>query len=240
MKYTYLLLIPLFFISCKEEAHYHDGFYKANIIDFNNIYNSHKETIKVTGNSIILSKYSFDGVFLGETVISCKQYPDKIEFQDNGFTKVLRYQDSDTSLMLNELAVFKYIGKEGDIIVTKAKSKPLIKNNNNGTITLLPDEKINPVKFVPPDIKENEEEIPIGVYASETGWFNVYQKGNNYTIKKPGIDENDEEICTGTLRKDGRIIDSAGNETSFKFKKNILYQMVNGIWIKYDDQTCGM
>ncbi|HMI79421.1 MAG TPA: hypothetical protein VK484_11550, partial [Ferruginibacter sp.] len=70
---------------------------------------------------------------------------------------------------------------------------------------------------------------------------NVYQKGNDYIIKKPGIDDGDEvEICTGTLREDGRIIDKQGNETPFKLKKQALYQMVNGLWVKYDDQTCGM
>ena len=161
MKRRFFYLIPIFLVSCSKD-NYHNGYYKARVTNPNNIFSSYYEVLKIEGDKITDTKYSIGGDLAGESIINCKQYPDKIEFEENGATKVLRFNDVDSSLKLNDYIVFKYLGNEGEISVIKTEPKPLIKVNDNGTITLLPTEKTTKIKqkvlTEPVIINESESE----------------------------------------------------------------------------------
>lgn len=84
-------------VSCESENHYHDGHYEGGI-SFIDV------TWKISGNEILINNS-----ITGTSKLSCKQYPDRIEYKEkDGTTKIL-YAQENGDLKMSDLIIFKKV-----------------------------------------------------------------------------------------------------------------------------------
>ena len=103
----------IIFASCTGN-HTLDGLYVKGL-GANNMSN---EVLKVNGNEMTDAKYSYGGKLQGETKVTCTQFPDRIEFTENGIIKIMRIIDSG-SLKLSDEAIFVRYGRFDDSFTIK-------------------------------------------------------------------------------------------------------------------------
>ena len=242
MKKIGILLLSILILSCNEDR-LHDGYYKALIVNPNNMYDLNYEVLHVNGNTLLVSKYTFSGTFAGESRVVCKQFQDRVEFEDAASTQILRYNEVDSSLKLNDYVVYKYLGNSGEIRVTKSQANPLIRENKNGTITFLPEkgrlhskEKIK----VSNDYNEEEGEVVWPDDArtfcdKDNDWKIVFKiKNGDVTFTAfPGYNNTfyqDKSKPISTVRgfmQSGKFLDSIAQELNYSIKGNLLYEKNN-------------
>ncbi len=107
-KYGFLFLTLIVFYSCNLlENHYHDGKYFTSI--------------KVFGVSFAVVNYELDGNTLtihnsrtGTTKMTCKQFKDRIEYEENNGTTAVMYVMENGDLKLNEMITLKKVTKENE------------------------------------------------------------------------------------------------------------------------------
>ncbi len=96
-KLLLFIIISFLMVSCESENHYHDGHYEGGI-SFIDV------TWKISGNEILINNS-----ITGTSKLSCKQYPDRIEYKEkDGTTKIL-YAQKNGDLKMSDLVIFKKV-----------------------------------------------------------------------------------------------------------------------------------
>jgi hypothetical protein len=223
-------ILTLLFSSCNLISnHSHDGKYKSNVFNDATLSWVHTEIIELDGNTMSVKSISIiDSSILSEFKTECTQYNDRVEFKNkNGIVQIARF-DGNGNLKYGEYT-YKIQNEDpsstqsNSVTGTEKKSAKLIKEKNNET-------------------KETSDDdlSLLGSFLEDTSinpeYYNLYKKNGILTIKNANSNQ-EEIICKGSIRKDGRIIDSNNVETIFKYKNHFLYKLKNGNWIKFVDQT---
>ena len=108
-KISFLLTVILIIFSCNSENHYHDGQYQTNIL-FAQI------NYQINGNEITI-----DNSVTGISKLSCTQYSDRIEYEeDNGTTRILTALENGDLKFSDMIILHKIIDEDGS---TKETSK---------------------------------------------------------------------------------------------------------------------
>lgn len=239
MKTLLYCLLVFLFTSCTSN-HYHDGIYKGTVYAGGSLFNTHEEVLTVKGNEILVEKYTLGGSLAEKLKVSCTQFPDRIEFKEReGVTKILTVADNG-DLQLNEAVVFHKLNPNEEVVVTKQEAKPLIRNNGDGTITLLPEKgKTQEVSST----VENESALFEGTkrFSDGDAWdYVVTIRGSNITLKLyPNISndqhsdkKNPTEVIKGYI--EGSKIITPDN--TFKIENGALYELNNeGNWNEYGE-----
>jgi len=110
-----LLFVSILITSCNSENHYHDGNYEGGIFFIN-------VTWEINGNEILINNS-----ITGTSKLQCKQYPDRIEYEEkDGTTKIL-YAQENGDLKMSDLVIFKKINSES------SNKKEISKEDNSDT-----------------------------------------------------------------------------------------------------------
>lgn len=241
MKQTFFITtLILSFLSCNLISnHTHDGQYKANVFNDATMSWVHAEIIDLDGNTMSVKSISIvDSSILSEFKTACTQYNDRIEFKNkDGILQLARF-DVDGNLKYGEYTYKLF--KDEDTTSTQIGSgegigndsatmtqAPMIKKGNDSDSKRISDDGLSLLGSFMEDTRINPE------------YYNVYKHKGILTIKNANSNQ-EEIICMGTIRNDGRIIDSNNTETNFKYKKHLLYKLKNDHWVKFVDQTDGM
>jgi len=234
MKFLSLISICLLSVSC--EKHYHDGVY---LMGFDFTESATNEIIKVQGGEIYNYRYSWDGVFSSEIKYECKQFPDQIEYVEDGLTKVMKMQNQ--SLKVADNTVFlKFADLKDTFFVNETKPKPLIRLHEK-KIKIFP-EQSNDGHIIPNSIKiknlneglsyqcvnhisaNSREPFFQGVKSFSGYGDNIYKiqiERDDILITKSANGSN--SVFKGKI-KDGRIFDVSGSESKFIYKGGALYR----------------
>lgn len=238
MKKLGVYLIVMVLLSCSGISsgnNYHDGVYCKGF----GVIGSGNEILRIVGNEIFIKKYSHQGSLESEIKLECKQFSDRIELYDNGITRIIR---ADTGyLKLNDKDIYmRFAESEEEFNIKEIASKPLVRDNKDGTMTLLGRDKT-----------DHEQQAESSFFAEERRYINEFRAweykvqitDNRITLKSyPG--QNNEyhsdkskaiDSYTGTIDNNGKINISGNQEgIEFKFVKEDLYQMnYEGEWNKY-------
>jgi len=236
MKKLPIYCLLLFIASCSSN-HYHDGKYKATIFTNANLTWVNDEEIELNGNEMHCTSFSvIDNKILREYKTTCKQFEDRIEYKDkNGMTVIMR-PDGNGNISFGE---YTYERMEGKEIIDENNSKE--EEPVESMETSVKNTKTDQKNILKPD---NGESLHIGAFIEATDYnpemFDLYLKGDIYTISKPKELGRGQTICTGTFKKNGIMVDRNGKGTGFKLIEGELYRLKNNTWVKYEDQMCGL
>jgi hypothetical protein len=131
--------------------------------------------------------------------------------------------------------VYQYLGEEGEIAVTKEKSKPVIKINDNGTITILPREKTN-ISKQPEKIEDYESKYFVG---TKSFCSNEYEDDCiEITITENGDVSYSDPTDIGSIKTKGHIngfaiFDEDDKNLFIKYKPYHLYLKRGKKWIDF-------
>ena len=235
MKKLLLYCTLLFIVSCSSN-HTHDGKYsiEENGQNYGNIIISGNEIIVKVNPELLEGRND-------ERKEKCRQYPDRIEFENDGTIIVGRFDKS------GNLDMFGYLFKK---VSDKEKTNPVVVNNkiNEKKPIKKLNDKVAPVLLSPnpqidlvSPIKTHSEESFSYDYVekvkpdiSETFFqgtknfdghiddvYTLTIKGDNIKIMAPQ-DGNNNVIFQGSI-KDGEILDNSGAPSKFVFIVPYLY-----------------
>jgi hypothetical protein len=94
-----IILTTTLLFSCSN--HYHDGTYRANVFGSNYL-DIYREDLTIDGGELTDIKRSVYDLNTISSIskVSCTQFDDRIEYEDNGYTKVIPVT-SDSTLTIN-------------------------------------------------------------------------------------------------------------------------------------------
>ena len=200
MRTILLCFIPLIMASCNGN-HNHDGKYKANVFTDASLSWVRTEQIELDGDVMYYKSTSIvDNTTLSEFKIPCNQYADRVEFKNkDGITCIARF-DQNGDLKFQEYTYKKITGNDTESSLTEKKSSK----------QLMKPERVLKSKIKEPQPKSNiNESFQVGYYVEnkevnpET--FTLYLMNEVYSIKTINTEDSEEqEVCSGTFRKDGR------------------------------------
>lgn len=214
------LIIAVVLVSCTAK-HYHDGKYKGTVYTGGSLFNLHEEVLMVDGNEMEIEKYTIGGTLADHIKVTCRQLPDRLEYQDGDIERILTKEGD--NLRWNYDVLFKKIGK--DDTIPQVKMQPVLKNNGDGTLSA----------FNPPVV----ERVSTKRFTDGDGWdYVVTVHGDQITLKSyPNIHNEyypDKTTPQQTIRGsivNGRIT-TKGHR--YKLEDNKLYEMNNeGTWNEY-------
>jgi hypothetical protein len=234
------LLITL--ISCSGN-HFHDGIYKGNVFN-NNLTWVQEEQIELNGSKMHVRERSvIDSSIQAEYKTTCSQFEDRIEFKDkNGIVVVGRFDD-DGNLKYGDYTYKRADNGENQKTETSAPEagKPVIKKGADGRFTAVSTNTTKkPSKAELRKIKTySDGEVSyyyvdtIGINENEPFFqgnknfgghiddvYSVTISGDQIKITEPA--DEDKVLVEGTI-KNGKILDSSGSESNFRFKNSLLY-----------------
>lgn len=113
----FLVTLSLLLYSCSFGEHYHDGKYTTSILFAELNY-------EIKGNEITI-----DNSITGVSKLTCKQYPDRIEYtEDNGTTRVLTALENG-DLKFSDMVVLHKIAEPKDSITDSTFEKKAEENS---------------------------------------------------------------------------------------------------------------
>ena len=107
-----VILLYILLSACSNN-HYHDGIYKAEIINPDSVVDNHYEMLTVDGNKLLTEKYTLKGNAEEKLSYKCIQYPDRIEYDNGAAMEILTVADSG-NLKVADNIVFKRFGRIKD------------------------------------------------------------------------------------------------------------------------------
>ena len=107
-KYKFLIVVPFILLSCNLlENHYHDGKYFTSIEVFG--INFAKVNYELDGNTLTIHNS-----VSGTSKMTCKQFNNRIEYEETNGTTVVVYVLENGDLKVNETITLRKVTKENE------------------------------------------------------------------------------------------------------------------------------